>query len=111
MNVRRALGRVVLRWRTELGDDTAVVRNLELLADGLKPKGWRCVEPYEEYGFRVPLLWVYASGAADDVGALVAVRAMPGGNWGYFEGGRARAGGSWGPAAMPTSRPGGWTGC
>ncbi|MFI0485422.1 hypothetical protein [Actinomadura sp. 9N215] len=94
-SVRRRVGRwqLVLRWRTLWGDDTAV-RNLELLAVALKSKGWRCVALYEkeEFGFPVPLLWVYASGAADDVGAVVTVRASPGGTWAYFEAGKGRAG-------------------
>lgn len=33
-----------------------------------------------------------ASGAADDVGAVVTVRATPGGTWGYFEAGKGRGG-------------------
>ncbi|WP_067903792.1 hypothetical protein [Actinomadura chibensis] len=33
---------------------------------------------------------MYASGAADDVGAMVTVRATPGGTWGYFEAGAGR---------------------
>ncbi|WP_433228091.1 hypothetical protein [Actinomadura formosensis] len=93
--IRRVVGRwqAVLRWRTLLGDETAV-RNLELLALALKEKGWRCVELYEkqEYGFPVPLLWVYASGMAEDVGMVVTVRATPGGTWAYFEAGKGRAG-------------------
>ncbi|WP_165964555.1 hypothetical protein [Actinomadura sp. KC216] len=70
------------------------MQNLELLAIALKPKGWRCVALYEkeEFGFPVPLLWVYASGAADDIGAVVAVRATPGGAWAYYEAGKGRAG-------------------
>lgn len=76
-----------------MGDEIAV-RNLELLAVALKPKGWRCVELYEidEYRFPAPLLWVYASGAAEDIGAVVTVRATPGGSWGYFEAGKRRGG-------------------
>ncbi|WP_207936503.1 hypothetical protein [Actinomadura sp. KC216] len=92
---RRAVGRwqAVLRWRTLIGDEAAV-RNLELLSVALRPIGWRCVELYErpEFGFPVPLLWVYASGAADDVGAVVTVRATPGATWGYFEAGKGRGG-------------------
>ncbi|MFI0369364.1 hypothetical protein ACH35V_15890 [Actinomadura sp. 1N219] len=95
MGVRQAVGRwqAVLRWRTLLGDEAAV-RNLELLVVALKPKGWRCVELYEkeENGFPVPLLWVYASGSAEDVGAVVTVRATPGGTWAYFEAGKGRGG-------------------
>ena len=93
--VRRMVGRwrAVLRWRTLLGDETAM-RNLDLLAVALKPKGWRCVPLYEkkEYGFPMPVLWVYASGVADDVGVVVTVRATPGGMWGYFEVGHGRGG-------------------
>ncbi|GAA4238331.1 hypothetical protein GCM10022254_53830 [Actinomadura meridiana] len=83
----------VLRWRTIFGDEAAV-KHLELLAVTLKPKRWRCVELYEkpEFGFPVPLLWVYASGTADDVGAVVTVRAAPGGAWAYFEAGKGRGG-------------------
>ncbi|TDD76568.1 hypothetical protein E1293_27055 [Actinomadura darangshiensis] len=90
----RAVGRwqAVLRWRTAIGDETAV-RNLEVLAIAVKRMGWRCVELYEEeHGFPMPLLWVYASGAAEDVGAVVTVRATAGGGWGYFEVGQGRGG-------------------
>ncbi len=91
--VRAALGRwrVVLDWRTCIGHDTAVW-NLELLKTALKARGWRCVGLYEKEEFRypVPLLWVYASGVADDIGAVVTVRATPGGAWGYFETGLRR---------------------
>ncbi|MFC4053529.1 hypothetical protein ACFOY4_27900 [Actinomadura syzygii] len=85
--------RLVLEVRTHLGHDEAV-RRLELLRVALMPKGWRCVGLYEkrEFRFPVPLLWVYASGAADDVGAVVTVRAVPGEAWGYFEAGNGRAG-------------------
>lgn len=93
--VRRTVGRwqAVLRWRTLMGEEAAV-GNLELLVVALKPRGWRCVELYEkaEYGFPMPLLWVYASGAAEDVGAVVTVRATAGGTWGYFEAGKGRGG-------------------
>ncbi|WP_187437692.1 hypothetical protein [Actinomadura decatromicini] len=85
--------RLVLELRTHLGHDEAV-RRLELLRVALVPKGWRCVGLYEkrEFRFPVPLLWVYARGAADDVGAVVTVRAVPGEAWAYFEAGNGRAG-------------------
>ncbi|TDC73233.1 hypothetical protein E1285_44780 [Actinomadura sp. 7K507] len=74
-----------------MGDETAV-QNLELLAVALKPLGYRCVELHEkdEYGFPMPLLWVYARGRAEDVGAVVSVRATAGGTWAYFEAGKGR---------------------
>jgi hypothetical protein len=73
------------------------VRRLELLRVALRPKGWRCIGLYNrlEFRFPVPLLWVYASGAADDVGAVVRVKALPGENWGYFEAGDGREGFVW----------------
>lgn len=60
----------------------------------LLPLGWRCVGLYDrrELRFPVPLLWVYASGHAGDIGAVVTVRALPGGTWGYFEAGNGRDG-------------------
>lgn len=75
----------------------AAVRRLELLRVALVPKGWRCVGLYNrpEFRFPLPLLWVYASGAADDVGAVVRVKALPGENWGYFEAGDGREGFVW----------------
>jgi hypothetical protein len=68
------------------------VHHLELLRCALKPMGWRCVGLYEQDEFRypVPLLWVYARGVADDIGAMVTARATPGGTWGYFETGEQR---------------------
>ncbi|TDB83619.1 hypothetical protein E1264_27630, partial [Actinomadura sp. KC216] len=45
-----------------------------------------------EFRFPVPLLWVYASGAADDIGGVITVRALPGRAWGYFEAGDGRGG-------------------
>ncbi|RKS79376.1 hypothetical protein BZB76_0841 [Actinomadura pelletieri DSM 43383] len=85
--------RVVLEWRTFAGHDAAVQR-LELLRVALLPLGWCCVGLYDkqEFRFPVPLLWVYASGAADAVGAAVTVRAMPRQAWGYFEAGNGRDG-------------------
>ncbi|MFI0480576.1 hypothetical protein [Actinomadura sp. 9N215] len=83
----------MLEWRTFAGHEVAV-RELELLRVALLPLGWRCVGLYgkQEFRFPAPLLWVYASGAVDDVGAVVTVRALPGGAWGYFEAGDGRGG-------------------
>ncbi|MEU8801128.1 hypothetical protein [Spirillospora sp. NPDC048819] len=85
--------RLVLEARTLRGHDPAV-RKLEVLRVALMPLGWRCVGLYDkrEFRFPVPLLWVYASGAADDIGAAVTVRALPGEMWGYFEAGDGRGG-------------------
>lgn len=91
----QAVGRwwPVLEVRT-LGNHDAAVRRLEALRVAAMPKGWRCVGLYDkrELRFPVPLLWVYASGHADDIGAVVTVRALAGGAWGYFEAGDGRAG-------------------
>ncbi|MEU5994763.1 hypothetical protein ABZ806_37790 [Spirillospora sp. NPDC047418] len=89
--------RFVLGWRTRMGHHHAAVRRLELLRVALRPMGWRCVGLYDrpEFRFPVPLLWVYARGAADDVGAVVRVKALPGDNWGYFEAGDGREGFVW----------------
>ncbi|MEU8303328.1 hypothetical protein AB0C84_07160 [Actinomadura sp. NPDC048955] len=61
--------RLLLRWRTRRGHRTAV-RFLEMLARAVGSRGWRCVRLYEpeEFPLPVPLLWVYASGVAEDVG-------------------------------------------
>ncbi|MEU8797258.1 hypothetical protein [Spirillospora sp. NPDC048819] len=85
--------RLILEART-LGCHDAAVRRLEVLRVALLPLGWRCVGLYDKWEFRfpVPLLWVYASGHADDVGAVVTVRALPGEAWGYFEAGDGRGG-------------------
>lgn len=93
--VVRGVGRwrLVLEART-LGGHGAAVRRLEVLRVAVMPLGWRCVGLYDrrEFRFPVPLLWVYAAGRADDIGAVVTVRALPGGSWGYFEAGNGRAG-------------------
>ncbi|WP_207936639.1 hypothetical protein [Actinomadura sp. KC216] len=70
------------------------MRRLEVLRVAMMPLGWRCVALYDrrEFRFPVPLLWVYASGHADDIGAVVTVRALPGEAWGYFEAGNGRTG-------------------
>lgn len=84
--------RVVLDCRTCLGHEAAV-RKLELLRIALVPMGWRCVGLYDrdEFRFPVPLLWVCWDGAADKVGAVVTVRAVPGRRaWAYFEAGDGR---------------------
>ncbi|MDL4819732.1 hypothetical protein [Actinomadura opuntiae] len=56
--------------------------------------GWRCVKLYrdERFPVSVPLLWVYASGVAEDVGVVVEVRAVPGNGWAYCEARRGRDG-------------------
>ena len=91
----RAAGRwgPVLDARTLRNHDVAV-RRLEALRVAARPLGWRCVGLYDkrEFRFPVPLLWVYASGHADDIGAVVTVRALAGGAWGYFEAGDQREG-------------------
>lgn len=91
----QAIGRwrMILEARTLLSHDAAV-RRLEALRVALMPLGWRCVGLYDKQEFRlpVPLLWVYASGHADDVGAVLTVRALPGDSWGYFEAGNGRGG-------------------
>ncbi|MFB4312144.1 hypothetical protein [Actinomadura sp. GTD37] len=91
----RAAGRwrLVLEARTLVGHEAAV-RRLEGLRFALLPLGWRCVGLYDrrEFRFPVPLLWVYASGHAYDVGAVITVRALPGERWGYFEAGNGRDG-------------------
>lgn len=88
--------RFALHWRTYTGHQAAA-RRLELLRVALRPMGWRSVGLYNrpEYRLPVPLLWVYASGAADDVGAMVRVRALPGRTWGYFEAGNGHEGFIW----------------
>ncbi|MGW5412430.1 hypothetical protein [Actinomadura geliboluensis] len=91
----RSIGRwrLVLDART-LGNHDVAVRRLETLRVAAMPLGWRCVGLYDrrEFRFPVPLLWVYASGHAEDIGAVVTVRALPGGTWGYFEAGDWRVG-------------------
>ncbi|TDC81454.1 hypothetical protein [Actinomadura sp. 7K507] len=82
--------RYALRWRTYLGRRVAV-RYLEVLALAVKARGWRCVKLYGRE-FPRPLLWVYASGVAEDVGVVVCVRAVPGGVWAYHDVQRGRAG-------------------
>ncbi|MES9536206.1 hypothetical protein [Actinomadura sp. NPDC000600] len=84
--------RLLLRWRTRRGHRTAV-RFLEMLAGAVGARGWRCVRLYEpeEFPMPVPLLWIYASGVAEDVGVVVSVRAVPGG-WAYHRAQRGRFG-------------------
>lgn len=78
---------LVLRSRTRLGRRMAI-RYLDVLAVAVKTGGWQCVKLYR---FPVPLLWIYASGAAEDVGIVVCVRARYGGAWAYHEARRGRA--------------------
>jgi hypothetical protein len=84
---------LVLEARTLVGHEAAV-RRLEVLRVALLPLGWRCVGLYDRHEFRfpVPLLWVYGSGHVVDIGAVVTVRPLPGGRWGYFEAGDGRDG-------------------
>ncbi|MGW5415481.1 hypothetical protein [Actinomadura geliboluensis] len=91
--------RAVSRWRLvldarTLGNHDVAVRRLEALRVAVLPLGWRCVGLYDrrEFRFPVPLLWVYASGFGEDIGAVVTVRALPRGAWGYFEAGDRRVG-------------------
>lgn len=103
VNRRRRVVRAVSRWRLVLeartlgGGHDAAVRRLEVLRVALGPLGWRCVGLYDrrEFRFPVPLPWVYACGVTQDVGAAVTVRALPGGEWGYFEAGDRRSGFVW----------------
>ncbi|MEU8799329.1 hypothetical protein [Spirillospora sp. NPDC048819] len=83
----------LLRWRTYCGRKSTV-RLLEVLAVAAKAHGWRCVKLYEreQFPLPVPLLWIYASGVAEDVGVLVSVRAIPGGGWAYYQAQRGRFG-------------------
>ncbi|QFG24626.1 hypothetical protein [Actinomadura sp. WMMB 499] len=89
----RGRPRPLLRLRTRLGRDVAE-RHLELLVVALQPIGWRCLRLYErnEFPLPSPLLWVYASGAADDVGMLISVLAAPHGSWAYHDAQRGRDG-------------------
>ncbi|WP_131732536.1 hypothetical protein [Actinomadura formosensis] len=90
---RRGMERYLLRWRTRRGRRTQI-RHLDLLALALKARGRRCVPLYwkEKSPLPVPLLWVYATGAAEDAGIMVTVLAAPGGTWGYYEARRGRQG-------------------
>jgi hypothetical protein len=77
---------LLLWWRTYRGRRIAV-RCLDHLSVAVRMDGWRCVKLYRDDRFPVslPLLWVYASGLADDVGVVVGVRAVPGNGWVYYE--------------------------
>jgi hypothetical protein len=68
---------VLRRWRGR----RRAVRYLDLLALSVRARGWRCVKLYGRE-FPAPLLWVYASGVAEDVGVVVRARAV-GGTWVY----------------------------
>ena len=80
-------GSVLTRWRRR----RAAVRYLDALALAVKGRGWRCVKLYGRE-FPRPLLWVYASGVAEDVGMVVGVRLYSGGVWGYCDVRRGRGG-------------------
>jgi hypothetical protein len=85
--------RHLLRWRAWRGRGTAI-RYLELLAVALHAEGYRCVKLYQadDLPNRPPVLWVFAFGPDDHVRVAVAVRAVPGGTWGYYRAGRGRHG-------------------
>ncbi|TDD79644.1 hypothetical protein E1293_22805 [Actinomadura darangshiensis] len=77
----------LLRWRSR----RIAVRYLEVLSLAVRARGWRCVKLYGRE-FPTPLLWVYASGVAEDVGVVVSARAVPNGLWAYHDAKRGRAG-------------------
>ncbi|WUH98946.1 hypothetical protein OHR68_36450 [Spirillospora sp. NBC_00431] len=67
------------------------VRDLDALALAVKARGWRCVKLYGRE-FPKPLLWVYASGVAEDVGVVVGVRVYSGCIRAYCDVRRGRGG-------------------
>ncbi len=77
---------VLTRWRRR-----RAVRYLDVLALAVKARGWRCVKLYGRE-FPKPMLWVYASGVAEDVGIVVGVWAVPGGFWAYHDVRKGRSG-------------------
>lgn len=81
--------RTAVLWGRTVAGRRMAVRWLDLLADGVGARGYRCVRLYR-VGWR-PMLWVYARGAVRDVGVLLDVRAVPGG-LAYHETERGRAG-------------------
>ncbi|MFI0482581.1 hypothetical protein [Actinomadura sp. 9N215] len=76
-------GLVLIRFRMWRGRRTAL-RHLDVLALAVKARGYRCVKLYARE-FPRPLLWVYASGVAEDVGVVVAARVYSGGIWAYHD--------------------------
>ncbi|MBT2211339.1 MULTISPECIES: hypothetical protein [Actinomadura] len=84
--VRRAW----LRWRTDGQRETAI-RYLDMLADALEARGWRCARTYRPVVIvvRTPLLRVYDD---DGVPTMLSVLAVPGGRWGVCEAPRGRGG-------------------
>ncbi|TDB85144.1 hypothetical protein E1264_22155 [Actinomadura sp. KC216] len=86
-------GRHLLRWRTRLGRATAI-HHLDLLAATITPMGYRCIKLYQadEFPTHPPVLWVFAFGPDRHVRVAVHVRAVPGGDWAYYEAGRGRYG-------------------
>ncbi|WP_242886272.1 hypothetical protein [Actinomadura litoris] len=83
--VRRAW----LTWRTD-GQRETTIRYLDMLADALEARGWRCARTYrpEVIVVRTPLLRVYDDG----VPTMLSVLAVPGGRWGVCEAPRGRGG-------------------
>ncbi|TMQ92805.1 hypothetical protein ETD83_26610 [Actinomadura soli] len=81
---------MLIRFRTWRGRRTAV-RYLDVLALAVKVGGYRCVKLYGRE-FPRPMLWVYASGVADDVGVVVGVRVYSGWMWAYHDVRRGAAG-------------------
>jgi hypothetical protein len=80
-------GGIPLRRRRE-----TAVRYLDHLSVAVRMDGWRCVKFYRDdrFPFPEPLLWVYASGVAEDVGVVVGARAVRGYGWAYCEVRRGR---------------------
>lgn len=85
-------GRVLARWRTYRRRECAV-RYLDHLSVAVRMDGWRCVKFYrdERFPFSEPLVWIYASGVAEDVGVVVGVRPVAGNGWAYYEALRRRS--------------------
>lgn len=77
--------RRMLRRRTRRGQATAA-QYLDDLAYALMPQGWRFMRFYRrnEFPVPIPLLWVYAR-STKDVGMVISVQAVRGGEWAYHE--------------------------
>ena len=69
--------RMAVLWGRTVAGRRSAVRRLDLLADGVGARGYRCVRLYQ-VGL-LPVLWVYARGPVRDVGVVVDVRAIAGG--------------------------------
>ncbi|MBD2894518.1 hypothetical protein amrb99_34440 [Actinomadura sp. RB99] len=79
------------RWRCRRRE--CAIRYLDHLSVAVRMDGWRCVKFYQDdrFPFPEPLLWIYASGVAEDVGVVVGVRPVAGGGLGYWEALRRRS--------------------